>query len=96
MHLHNLSIKLWDGEALDSIIEPIGRLLKVDEFSSCLARNWFAKVCLEINLSIPLRRGFWFDDEDGKVFVLILFECLPTFCYHCGFFRHGSNTCSHR
>lgn len=30
---HNLTVELWDGESLETITEPIGRLLKVDEFT---------------------------------------------------------------
>lgn len=34
LQLHNLPVELWDGESLETITEPIGRLLKVDEFTS--------------------------------------------------------------
>lgn len=34
LQLHNLLVELWDGESLETITEPIGRLLKVDEFTS--------------------------------------------------------------
>lgn len=76
-------MEFWDGEALESITEPLGWLLKVDEFMSSLSRTRFARICLEIDLALLLKRGLWLEDEDGMAFILILYEHLPTFCYHC-------------
>ncbi|XP_039119690.1 uncharacterized protein LOC120255988 [Dioscorea cayenensis subsp. rotundata] len=89
LQLHNLPVEFWDGETLESITESIGKLLKVDEFTSSLARARFARVCLEIDLSRPLKRGFWLEDGDSKVFVVILYERLPTFHYRCGIIGHA-------
>lgn len=57
LQLHNLPIELWDGESLETITEPIGKLLKVDEFTLSLSRTRFARVYLEIDLARPLKRG---------------------------------------
>lgn len=45
---------------------------------------------------MSLKRGFWLEDCDCKVFVVILCERLPTFCYLCGLVGHGANGCSRR
>lgn len=95
LQLHNLLVDLWEGEALEAITEPIGKLLKVDDFTSFFSRARFARVCLEIDLLVTLKRGFLLDDKDGKVFVLVLCKCLPTFCYCFGLFGHGSTSCGH-
>lgn len=92
MQLHNLPIELWDGESLETIIELIGKLLNIDEFTLSLSRAWYARVCLELNLARPQKRGFWVEDGNNKVFVVILYEHLPTFCYICGMIGHGSST----
>lgn len=88
-------MEFWDGEALESLTEPLGRLVKVDEFTSSLSRAWFTRFCLEIHISHPLKEGFWLEDDEGKVFVLILYESLLMFCYHCGMVGHGTNTSNH-
>lgn len=66
VQLHNLPFELWDGQTLDSITEPLGKLLKVDELTSSLSRARFARVYLEIDLTSPLKRGFWLDDGYGN------------------------------
>lgn len=58
VQLHNLPVEFWEGEALDSITEPIGKLLKVDDYTSSLSRARFAHDFLEIDLSLPLKKGF--------------------------------------
>lgn len=96
VQLHNVPVELLEDEALESITKPIDKLLKVDKFMSSLSSARFAYVCLEIDLVVHLKRGFWLDDEDGKVFFLVLYEQLPTLCYHCGLVRHGTNSFDQR
>ena len=59
IQLHNLLVDFWDGESLEALSEQLGRLLKVDECTEALMRTRFARVCLEIDLDKPLKRGFW-------------------------------------
>lgn len=66
LQLHNLPIDFWDGESLESITEPIGKLLKVDEFTLNLTRARFARVCLELDLSCPLKRVFGLKMENPE------------------------------
>ncbi|XP_039136996.1 uncharacterized protein LOC120274516 [Dioscorea cayenensis subsp. rotundata] len=96
VQLHNLPVEFWDGETLETISSSLGRLLKIDEFTLSMSRSRYARVCLEIDLSKPLKQGFWLGDDENRVFVVVLYEKLPTFCYHCGMVGHGSNLCSRR
>lgn len=47
-------------------------------------------------MSKPLKQGFWIGNEEHRVFVVVLYEKLPTFCYLCGMVGHGSNSCNRR
>ncbi|XP_039119052.1 uncharacterized protein LOC120255255 [Dioscorea cayenensis subsp. rotundata] len=65
----------------------------IDEFTNSLSRSKYARICVEIDLSKPLSRGFWIGDDLHRVFVVVQYERLPTFCYMCGMIGHGSNSC---
>lgn len=94
LQLHNLPVELWEGETLETIVSQFGTLLKVDDFTVSMSRSKYARVCVEIDLSKPLCRGFWIGDDMNKVFVVVMYERLPTFCYTCGMVGHGSSSCS--
>lgn len=94
LQLHNLPVEFWEGETLETIASQFGSLLKVDEFTASLSRSKYARICVEVDLSKPLCRGFWIGDDFHRVFVVVLYERLPTFCYSCGMIGHGSNSCS--
>lgn len=61
--VHNLLVKFWDGDSLETISTSLGRLLKIDEFTFSLSRSKFARICMEINLAKPLKQGFWIGDD---------------------------------
>ncbi|KAJ0979702.1 hypothetical protein J5N97_015176 [Dioscorea zingiberensis] len=96
VRLHNLPVDFWEMETLEIYTEQIGTLLKVDEYTETLAKTRFARVCMEIDLSLPLKRGFWLLDGEKRVFVMVQYEKLPMFCYECGMVGHGKDTCERR
>lgn len=73
LQLHDLLVELWDGESLETLMEPIGKLMKVDELTMKLARARYARVCLEIDLAQLLKRGCWIEDREARIFVMILY-----------------------
>lgn len=88
-------MELWDGESFDTITAHMGNLLKIDDLTISLSRSKFARVCIELDLSKPLCRGFRVGDDIHKVFIMVVYERLPTFCYTCGVIGHGSKFCYH-
>ncbi|XP_039123512.1 uncharacterized protein LOC120260138 [Dioscorea cayenensis subsp. rotundata] len=94
IQLHNLPIEFWSGDTLETITNHLGRLLKIDELTLSLTRTKYARVCLELDLSKPLCKGFTARDDSHRIFTIVLYERLPTFCYSCGVIGHGSNSCS--
>lgn len=94
LQLHNFPVELWDRDLLENITEPIGKLLKIDECTSSLSHTRFVRVCLEIDLAQPLKRGLWIEDGEARVFVMIVYERLPTFCFNCGLIVHGASNCN--
>lgn len=79
IQLHNFPADFWEAETLDSITAHIGNLLKVDDLTSSFTRSRFAWVYLETDLSKSLSWGFWLGDDSQHIFVVVLYEKLPTF-----------------
>lgn len=73
VQFHNLPVEFWDGEALEMISTCLGCLLKIDDYISSLSRSKFARVCVEIDLAKPLKKGFWINDDCHRVFVVVLY-----------------------
>lgn len=96
VQLHNLPVDFWEGETLETTTESFGKFLKVDEHTKSLEHTHFARLCLEIDLSKPLKWSFWLEDNDKKVFVVVLYEKLTMFCYNCGLVGYGVNSYSLR
>lgn len=94
IELHNLPIEFWSGDTLETITSHLGKLLKIDDLTISLTCTKYARVCIELNLSKLLNKGFWLGDDLHRVFIVVLCERLPTFCYSYGVIGHGSNTCS--
>ncbi|XP_039144885.1 uncharacterized protein LOC120282194 [Dioscorea cayenensis subsp. rotundata] len=94
VQLHNLPIEFWSGDTIETITSHLGNLLKIDDLTLSLTRTKYARVCIEVDLSKPLNKGFWLGDDLNRIFVIILYERLPTFCYSCGVIGHGSSNCN--
>lgn len=86
----------WEEDSLESITSHFGRLLKIDEYTTTFSRSKFAWVYVEIELAKPLKQSFWLGEDNHRVFVVVLYEKLPTFYYICGLVGQGSNNCSCR
>lgn len=96
LQLHHLPLDFWDVETLESMIENIGHLLKIDELTLERRRAKYTRVCLEIDLSQPLKCGFWVGYQDRRAFMAILYKRLPIFCYSCGMIGQTVGACNRR
>lgn len=94
IQIYHLPIELWEGEILETIASQFGRVLKVDEHTLDRSRARYARICVELVLSRPLQQGTWVKYSDFSIFVLVLYEKLPIFCYRCGTIGHGKAHCA--
>lgn len=53
VQLHNLPVKFWEREALETISSLFGRLLNIDEFTSSLSRSKYARLCGNRSIQTP-------------------------------------------
>ncbi|KAJ0975068.1 hypothetical protein J5N97_017033 [Dioscorea zingiberensis] len=80
-----------------SKLENVGQHLKwMFRYGESLSKTKFARVYLEIDLAFPLKRGFWLEDEEKLMFVMVQNEKIPMFCYSCGLVGHRISACSSR
>lgn len=79
---------------LKDIARKIRRVLKVDDQTANLNKARYARVCVEIDLSVPFKREFCLGENGDKFFINILYQQLPTFCYRCGLIGHGDANCN--
>lgn len=75
------------------VASQFGRVLKVDEHTLDRSRAKFARVCVDLDLAQPLQQGTWLKYGDFSVFVLVLYEKLPVFCFRCGRVGHAEANC---
>ncbi|XP_061350262.1 uncharacterized protein LOC133295442 [Gastrolobium bilobum] len=74
---------------LKLIGNSIGKVLKIDKTTSLGDRGKFARLCVELDLSSPLRGEFILEEEVFKV----EYEGLYLICLQCGKYGHNSETC---
>lgn len=51
---HHVPMELWNGDVLETIASHFGRVLKIDEHTLKLTRSKNARICVEIDLDLPL------------------------------------------
>lgn len=94
IQLHHVPMELWNRDLLKLIASQFGRVLKIDEHTLNLSRSKYARICVEIDLDLPLQKGTWVIYGDNSVFIIALYEKLPVFCYRCGRVGHGESNCT--
>lgn len=94
IQLHHVPMELWGIELLESIASHFGKVLKFDEHTLSHTRSKYARVCIDLDLDQPLQKGTWIKYGENLVFILVLYEKLPVFCFKCGRVGHGESTCT--
>ncbi|KAJ0963233.1 hypothetical protein J5N97_028355 [Dioscorea zingiberensis] len=93
IQLHHLPWDYWNLTSMESIASFFGRVIKIDETTMIYDRGRFARICIEIDLDKPLKRGIWVKLEEKYNFVALIYEKIPMFCYQCGVVGHGAENC---
>lgn len=84
-----LPLEYYDEEVLRCFGNRIGKAIKVDFTTSLLARGKFARMCVEVDTSLPLLPVFIMEGREFKV----EYEGLHTVCFHCGRYGHLVENC---
>ncbi|XP_028055739.1 uncharacterized protein LOC114259917 [Camellia sinensis] len=84
-----LLIEYYQEKVLFVIAKAIGKPLKIDWNTAMATRGKFARVCVEMDLSKPLKPKFLLE---GMVYN-IEYESLHSFCFLCGRIDHRKEGC---
>ncbi|VFQ73494.1 unnamed protein product [Cuscuta campestris] len=79
----NLPIHLHDQQALFNITSLLGKPLKVDSATLNFSRPKAARVCLEVDVSIPLHSKIHVRHVEEDLFFQVIYEEPPAFCSIC-------------
>lgn len=96
IQIHHLPMKLCGGDILETVASQLDRVLKVDFHSPNRSRAKFSRVYVELDLSQPLQQGTQVKYGEFSVFVLVLYEKLPVFCFRCAMVGYGDTLCPTR
>ncbi|KAH0438322.1 hypothetical protein IEQ34_026108 [Dendrobium chrysotoxum] len=96
VRLPQLPLLYWDLTNLTCMANIIGEPLWMDEHTSSWGRSSFARICVRLDLSKPLRPGFWINGVTGRFYQRIEYEGLSNFCFRCGLVDHSVAACPAR
>lgn len=78
---------------LSKILKPIGRLIKLDPTLEEVSKGIFVKVCLEVDVSKPLKMKIKYFRDDSIYECFIDYENITNICYRCGSHYHKFDSC---
>lgn len=84
-----LNLLYYDENVILGLASVIGRPIKVDQNTLKIERGRFARICVEIDLSLPVVGKFWLRDHWYRV----EYEGLHLICAKCGCYEHVARNC---
>lgn len=85
---HQTGLVLF-GEMAEESWDQIGGIIKVDTSTLIASRGKFARVCVEVDLSKPLKSGYMLQGEYRK----LQYEDLHDICFFYGQYGHRDANC---
>ncbi|XP_009781293.1 uncharacterized protein [Nicotiana sylvestris] len=84
IHLPNLPTEFYDKKILKKVGNTIGKLLKVDAFTSAALMGRYVRLCIELPLDKPVKSNVWIGNHKQQ----ILYEGKNLLCRNCGCLGH--------
>nr|KYP50882.1 Transposon TX1 uncharacterized [Cajanus cajan] len=87
--LPGLGVMYYDEAFLMAFASAVGRPIKIDFNTANVTRGKFARICVEIDLTLPVVGKIWLNNHWYKV----EYEALHIICSSCGCYGHVSRNC---
>ncbi|WOK97803.1 hypothetical protein Cni_G06511 [Canna indica] len=88
LRLQSLPLEFWNLDCIKHIAGNFGLVLRVNERSFSFERGHYVRVCVEVNLALPLRQGVWISADGFDFFQSVCYENLPSVCFQCAIIGH--------
>ncbi|KAL5797474.1 hypothetical protein ACOSQ2_002294 [Xanthoceras sorbifolium] len=89
LRLSGLPMEWVDARFLWKLGDILGKTCRVDQITEAQSRGRYARLCIEIDISKPLRSSM---KVDGKI-IRIEYENLSMVCFTCGKVRYVQGNC---
>ncbi|XP_024195606.1 uncharacterized protein LOC112198713 [Rosa chinensis] len=89
VRIFGLPVKFFKDFTVAKIGKILGDVVKVDKLTVGQARGQFARVCIEVDLSKPLRPFV----EVESIAYQVVYEGISLICFECGCFGHAKDKC---
>ncbi|XP_061373061.1 uncharacterized protein LOC133315448 [Gastrolobium bilobum] len=89
IRLPGFPIEYVNTSLMKSLGDWVGTFIKLDSATTNLARGKFARICVELDLSQPLKAEYY---TDGK-YKQVKYEGLHLVCFGCGRYGHNVDAC---
>jgi hypothetical protein len=90
IRIPGLGMEYYDESVLLALGAAVGKPVKVDIRTIDASRGKFARICIEIDLSLPVVGQIWFRDR----WFHVEYEGLHLLCKNCGKYGHVAKNCS--
>ncbi|XP_042972861.1 uncharacterized protein LOC122304669 [Carya illinoinensis] len=93
--LPGLPPNYFQTSMLKSFGDGFGRFLKCDNATLCVTRPEAARICVELDVSAPLKKHFWIGSPglESSIFQEVIYENLPVYCNWCRKQGHSEGSC---
>jgi hypothetical protein len=94
IRIHGLPFPLWSKQGLSLAASMVGRPLSCDEQTYNCTRLEYARVCVEIDASLPFMHHYEIDSplSSDPIPIAVEYEWKPSRCDRCKIFGHSCST----
>jgi len=96
IRLHGLAREYWCKKPLFEIAGALGTPLALDEATSKRTFSHYARVLLEVDLTLEMRERILIERKVFDFYVDVEFEKLPPFCNSCQIVGHSVKNCKYQ